>query len=246
MSRGFVMFISVNDLFKDFVRDHYELVEGAELLIISRDITANGEVSDNDLPFGDNQYTSRYESISFVPDLVPNASVMEYAHGTTKSEFCQAYMQQLDTKSSARYLCCIADSVVNDDSKIILVCSQTEYLLEYMEVLRDFMESRYKLNIYSYTDFQSDNNCIYNIGNREEIKKYLQVQLVENDLIDDLTNEFFNELTDNMVEVYRKTLMQKTVNELDKIATKKGIYVNKHKPKEVIVDHIISGLIKNR
>ena len=104
----------------------------------------------------------------------------------------------------------------------------------------------YKLNIYSYTDFQSDNNCIYNIGNREEIKKYLQVQLVENDLIDDLTNEFFNELTDNMVEVYRKTLMQKTVNELDKIATKKGIYVNKHKPKEVIVDHIISGLIKNR
>ena len=161
MSRGFVMFISVNDLFKDFVRDHYELVEGAELLIISRDITANGEVSDNDLPFGDNQYTSRYESISFVPDLVPNASVMESAHGTTKSEFCQAYMQQLDTKSSARYLCCIADTVVNDDSKIILVCSQTEYLLEYMEVLRDFMESRYKLNIYSYTDFQSDNNCIY-------------------------------------------------------------------------------------
>ena len=49
-----------------------------------------------------------------------------------------------------------------------------------------------------------------------------------------------------MVEVYRKTLMQKTVNELDKIVTKKGIYVNKHKPKEVIVDHIISGLIKNR
>lgn len=244
---GFVMFISVNDLFKDFVRDHYDLVKGSEILVISRDIIANGEtINPEGLPFSDTQSTSKYESISFIPELVPNASVMEYSNGSTRDMFYQAYMEQLTSKSAMRYLCCIADTVVHEDSKIFLVCSQSEYLLEFMEVMKDFMESRFKMNIYSYVDFQTDDQCIYNIGDPEEIKQYLQVHLVENDLIDDVTDEFFNELTSDMVEVYRKTLIQKTVDELEKLATKKGIYVNRHKPKETIVDHIISGLMKSR
>ena len=241
---GFVMFISINDFFKDFVRDNYDLVKGSELLIISRDIVANGDNVESELPFEDATSTSRYESITFVPDLVPNASVMEYSHGSTRDMFYKAYMEQLSTKSSSKYLCCIVDTVVNDDSKIFLICSQTEYLLEYMEVLKDYMESQYKMKIYSYVDFQTDNNCIFDIGDKEEIKKYLQVQLMEHGLFDDLTNELFNELTDDMVEIYHKTLMQKSVDDLDKLATKKGIYVNKRKPKEVIVDHMIAKLLK--
>ena len=137
---GFVMFISINDFFKDFVRDNYDLVKGSELLIISRDIVANGDSVESELPFEDATSTSRYESITFVPDLVPNASVMEYSHGSTRDMFYKAYMEQLSTKSSSKYLCCIVDTVVNDDSKIFLICSQTEYLLEYMEVLKDYMQ----------------------------------------------------------------------------------------------------------
>ena len=99
---GFVMFISINDFFKDFVRDNYDLVKGSELLIISRDIVANGDSVESELPFEDATSTSRYESITFVPDLVPNASVMEYSHGSTRDMFYKAYMEQLSTKSSSK------------------------------------------------------------------------------------------------------------------------------------------------
>ena len=48
-----------------------------------------------------------------------------------------------------------------------------------------------------------------------------------------------------MEETYRKVLMDKTPEELTKLALKKGIYVNKRKPKEQIVNHIMNKLLSS-
>ena len=39
--------------------------------------------------------------------------------------------------------------------------------------------------------------------------------------------------------------MDKSVDDLVKLALKKGIYVNKRKPKETIVDHIMAKLLSS-
>ena len=49
-----------------------------------------------------------------------------------------------------------------------------------------------------------------------------------------------------MVDDYRKILMSKSMDELVVIGANRNLYINRHKPKEYIVDHILKSIMEDR
>ena len=238
---GYIVYATINDFFGEYLKESGKEFDNYEIVVISKDII--GDLARKNSTTAQTEYISKYKNVDFLMNLYPDPAVMEFYTGSTKDMFISAYRHQLIKGSNLYDLCCLVDLVVNDDKKIFLLCVNSEYLTGFFEIMDGVFQEQFKMKLHSYAELKSDPECINDIGNIDEIKVTLAYQLDVNELIDDVTGEFFNSLYSDMEDTYRKVLMDKSVDDLVKLALKKGIYVNKRKPKEMIVDHIMSKLL---
>lgn len=237
---GSLLFINIGDFFTKYLKEHPDIdISNYEIIVISRDI-----VADQRLKSGNTfTYESRYKNIGFAMELFPTPQVMEFYHGSTFLNFREQFLSQLSSTKASTALCCIVDLVVNDNLNVVLLCSGSEYLMQFMNIIQEKLYETFHLNAWSYEQYKENPDCIKDIGDKDDILKRFEFQLKQLELIDKKIDEFFNRFTDDMVEKYRELLMSKSVDELYKYAVKKDIHVNKHKPKELIVDHILQKVL---
>lgn len=241
---GYIVYATINDFFGEYLRDAGQKLDNYEIIVVSKDIVS--DLRRNNSKTAQVEYMSKYKNVDFLMNLFPDPSVMEFYTGSTTESFISAYRGQLTNQDGNMYdLCCLVDLVVNDDKNLFLLCSNSEYLTGFMEVLDGVFQEQFKMKVFPYAEFKADPDCVKKIGDLDEIRVTLAYQLDVHDFIDDVTGDFFNCLYSDMEETYRKVLMSKTPEELSKLAMKKGIYVNKRKPKETIVNHIIDKLLSS-
>ena len=240
---GFIVYATINDFFGEYLRDSGTKLDNFEVVVISKDIVS--DIRRNNSTTAQTEYLSKYKNVDFLMNLFPDPAVLEFYTGSSRDSFISAYRGQLMQSSKLYDICCLTDLVVNDDRNIFLLCSNAEYLMGFMDVLNGIFQEQFKMKIFSYAEFKADPECVKDLGDLDEIRVTLAYQLDVNDFIDDVTGKFFNSLYANMEETYRKILMEKSPDELVKLALKKNIYVNKRKPKEYIVNHIIDKLLSS-
>lgn len=217
-----------------------------EILVISRDIVT--AITRGQSHFGGNDitYESKYDNIDFLPSLFPTAQVMEIItnEGCNSGKPRVAYLNQLDNVNGPLTDCIAIVGLLldNPDITCICVCSDEEmHGYHYLEYLADYMESEFGVMMYTYAEWENDKNV--NIGDVDEIKKKYDITkrlaIESNSAGVDI---LYNRLTEDMSTAIKNKLGKLSVDELAKFANNKGIYVNRRKTKDEIIDVIIKHL----
>ena len=240
------MYTSITDFFGEYLKDFKQGLEGKyQVVVVSRDIISGVKRRYEDT--ATTTYKSKYKNIDFLDALMPGPAVQELSWGTSPDMYAMKYSEQLSDSKAMYELCCIADSVINDDRNIFILCSNAEYGQGYLDILREFIYNNFKLKAWSYTEYMNDHEVLNEPIDLEEAKKVLAFQIKANNLEDEIVGGLFNQyLHDEDVEkTYKEILMKKTPEELFRMGVQKNIYINKRKPKEVIVDQLMGKLLKS-
>ena len=237
-----LLFITINDLFMDYLKNNKVDMESTNIIIASRDIET--DIRRNTRT--GTEYESKYKNIDFAIELSPTPSVLEMYTGSSSAMYIESYREQLaNTTVIQKDLCAIVDMIVNESFDIIIVCSISEMNMQYFYILRDYIDEVFRLHGYIYGELKENETLdVTDFGNPDEIRTMLAYQLKTLELIDENIGEFFNKFKDDLADKYKNVLLSKTVEQLVELGRQKGIHVNKYKPKEVIVDHILKKMLE--
>ena len=234
---GSLMIASVNDFFGNYL--HHNRISNFEIVVIGKDIITSDQINDD----GKISYRSSFEHVSFCGVISPSAYVEQYAYGLNMTEFVDTYNRQLGTPESMMSLCCIIDLIVNRDINVILLCSEREFKMGFVEPLREFIFNTFGLYMITSVECMYDPGLLTQYGDKDDIRRKLAFQIKENGLVDKVLGIFINKYDDNVEETYREILMSKSIDELYQYGVKNSIHVNRYKPKEYIVDRIMRRLL---
>lgn len=238
---GTIMCMTVNDFFAEYLKSLNGQLDNFQLLVVSKDITTKKKVREGNMI----RYSSMFDNIDFCPELFPNANCIEYAFSTTNKTYAGYYTEQLGMSLAGRIICSIVDLLL-DGVNVYLVCSKGEQRsFQYFDILKDYLFEHYGVIMHDLEEYQDDPDCLKETGDRENITNLLEYKINELKLIDEELGVFFNKFTKGMVNQYRNVLMSKSIGELVEIGKKHNVYVNKHKPKDYIVDLILEAFIGN-
>lgn len=235
---GSLMIASVNDFFGSYLR-HNKLSQ-FELMILGRDINTQDQINDD----GKISYRSNFEHVNFVSGISPSTYVEQYAYGLNMTEFLSAYEHQLTTPEAMMNLCCIVDLVVNKDVNVIFLCSEREFKMGFVDPLREFIFNMFGLYMVTSIECMYDPGLLTSYGDKNDIRRKLNYQIKEHELVDKGLGKFINRFCDDIEKSYRETLMSKSIDELYQYGLKYSIHVNKYKPKEYIVDRIMARVLR--
>ncbi len=238
--KGTLMYLSINDFFQRYLKMvNGDLGDNYQILVVSKDIIADEYTKNTNGVL----YQSRFENIDFTPELFPHPNVQEYRYSSNINQYGEMYKSQLDQLDMGRTLCCIVDLIVNENVNVYMICSNVEFKMEFFEYMKETVFEKFGLIMTSFEDYLENPDSLYDNGNFDEIKLSLQFQINNLKLIDENIGQFFNKFTKDMAESYKKILMDKSIDELYTLGTKQGLHINKYKPKELIVEHILSKLM---
>ena len=239
---GSLQYMMVDDFYTEYLKRNYDHLDKLEVIIVSKDIISDQKTMVN----SKSVYHSRYKNVDFAMDIFPNPSVEEYLYGATLEAFGQKYKTQLEGVEQMTTLCSIVDLVINEGYDIVLICSRVEMKMNYFHYMKEYIFENFGviMNDYSEQLMNDDDSYVHDYGDFEKARKLLQFQLEHTKLIDETLGTFFNKFTSDMAKEYREILMTKSVDELFVIGTKRGIHVNRHKPKDYIVDHILAKMLE--
>lgn len=240
MTGGTIYYMTVTNLFSEYLKDkiNSENNNKFEVIVVSKDIIADQQYSTHNAT----HYQSRYENINFAPELRPNPSVEEYLWGATIDAYADKYKYQLSQRDQMTTICSIIDMVINDSIDVVLVCSDHEIKMDYFEIMKDFIADNFCVVMVDYMESKKHPDEV-DRGDYEKALGLLAFHIQNEQLVDEAVGVFFNKFTEDMLAEYKRILMGKTIDELFVIGTNRGIYVNRHKPKEYIVEHILTKIM---
>ena len=244
-NKAILYYMTVNDFFTDFMKKYIakEDKKPFEIVVISKDIITDNRYSTR----MQTNYVSDYANVNFAMDLYPAPSLEEYMYNTEIDNFAQHYKTQLSYEEPMTTLCSIADLVVNDNTDVILMCSYTDSKsAPYMDILCEFIYDNFGIIVNKYKNTKDKENAEFDSGDYEKAQKLLEFQIQNQGLVDRYVGTFFNKFTKDMADNYRKILMSKSIDELAVIGANRNLYINRHKPKEYIVDHILKSIMEDR
>lgn len=208
-----------------------------EIIVVSRDIVSDVAMRrDNKI-----RYQSIFDNIEFITSIIPANGMIDsvYSRDINADErFFTEYDSQLVGDDAFTDLTCLVDMVVNDNVPTIIVASALDFKLKSIDYLRKFIEKWFKIKTYDLDDILDPDVNILDKGDEEEIKRLI-VEYKKDLTSNNNPDEFFNYLTESLIDKYRAVLMRKTPEQLYQLASDKGIYVRKKGTKEEMVDTII-------
>lgn len=239
-THGICLYMTVEEFFTEYVKNND--LDMTQILVISRDVTADIKTKEK---YNYISYSSKYDNIDFVPELLPTPTSLEYAYGDDKTRFIEAYDGHLRGDDPFTSIICIADMVVNDGIDIILLSSKAEFASRFPYLLKDFVFETLGLKIRlseELTDADSEEEyrqLISDIGDIDDIKTLIDVN--KRELMEDKSSpeNFFNHFMEDAPMKYRKILMTKEVEQLISLGKEKGLRLSRRKPKEELVDVLV-------
>ena len=206
---GALLFISFEDLVTDFAKDH----DLHEWMIIVASHEIMGSLKTRSAIAGIStgiQYESKYDNIEFVSSLRPTPSAMEHAYGQDKDSFVEMYNSHLLGSEPFMDICCIADMIVNDNCKVMIVVSGYEYVGKIPYFLNQFIMDQFEIRGYMYDTLLRLSNNYENKSVYDKILKSIDFPVP-----DEFTGRNFDVIlehyTDNLEEVKEKLELQKVI-----------------------------------
>ena len=233
---GWLLYLTVNEFLTFFAKDKEKDLRNYYLLVIGREIVADDQ---RHTSYNAVQGISRYDNVEFIPSVIPRAAAMEYLGTEQYNAFARTYEISLNSTSAFTDLVCIVDMVVNENLKVILLHHVLDQRLGWIRHLIDFIEDKFDIKCYGGADIVDDTDT-NDYGDKEKIKKTLEMYK-EKLSGSDTASDFFNAYTDSLEGTYREILSRRSVEELAEFAKSKGIWVNKKRPKDDIIDKIIEN-----
>lgn len=239
-THGICLYMTVEEFFTEYVKNND--LEMTQILIISRDVIADIKTKEK---YNYISYSSKYDNIDFVPELLPTPSSLEYAYGDDKTRFIESYDGHLRDDDPFTSIICIADMVVNDGIDVILLSSKAEFASRFPYLLKDFvfeilgLKIRLSEELIEVDSEEEYEKLISDIGDIDDIKTLIEVNKKE--LIEDKSSpeNFFNHFMEDAPMKYRKILMTKEVEQLINLGKEKGLRLSRRKPKEELVDILV-------
>lgn len=233
MTNGSIMYMDFSTFLTDFIKNFdmtkYEFIIVSDQLIGS--IKGRGQTTQ-----------SKFENFDFAENLYPAQSVMAVYYDAGKELFEDEYMEYLGNTDNLADICCIVDLAVKDGKNVVLLCSDTEYKIGYMDTLALYILNNFKLEVMMYEDYKKDESCRY-IHNVDEVLEYLKFQMSTLQNSSDFVL-MYNRFSEDMAQAYRKILESKSIDCLKELAEQKGIHISpRMRDKEQIVDVIYKRLI---
>lgn len=134
-----------------------------QIILVSKDITSKG----------------KYDNVYVAKDLFPTKQVLASRINAGTEEFKFNYVKQLNTKEAQLVLLTIVKSIMKKNMNILLLCSETEDDYEFLEVISDYMETKFKLPSYTMKSLKKKGDKILTKApkNIDEIEKAYVKQL---------------------------------------------------------------------
>lgn len=239
-NHGICLYMTVEEFFTEYVKNNN--LEKTEILIVSRDVVSDIKKKEK---YNYISYTSKYDNIEFVPELLPTPASMEFAYGNNTERFEEAYDGHLRSDDTYTAIICIADMVVNDGLDVILLSSKAEFASRFPYILKDFvyeslgMKIRLSEELIDADSEEEYESLIDDIGEIEDIRTMIEVGKKELMGEANPTDAFFNQFMEDADVKYRKLLMTKDVKQLVKLGTEKGLRMSRRKSKEELVDMLV-------
>lgn len=244
-NKATLYYMTVNDFFMDYMKKYLKKEDKKpfEIVVISHDVITSNQYSSK----MHTRYVSDYAVVNFALDLYPAEGVNDLMYNIDSDDFAQHYRTYLSYDERMITLCSIVDLVVNNDTDVIMICSYSESKsMPYMDILCEFIYDNFGIVVNKYKDTKDKEDLEFDSGDYEKAKRLLEFQIQNQGLVDRYVGEFFNKFTKDMADDYRKILMSKSIDELSVIGANRNIYINRHKPKEYIVDHILKSIMEDR
>lgn len=239
-THGICLYMTVEEFFTEYVKNND--LEMTQILVISRDVTADIKTKEN---YNYISYSSKYDNIDFIPELLPTPASLEFAYGDNKERFYEHYDGHLRDEKAITTLVCIADMVVSDGIDVILLSSKADFASGFPYFLKDFifeilgLKVRLSEELIDADSEEEYENLISDIGDIDDIKTLIEVN--KRELIEDKTSteNFFNRFMEDAPTKYRKILMTKEVDQIISLGKEKGLRMSRRRPKEELVDMIV-------
>lgn len=250
MGKGFLMFVSVKEMFTDILKWNNDgtfpfIPKETHFLVCSRDICTDMVKNNSSYGMGvSNVYQSKYCNVDFLMSLLPTPQMMEFATTSNFDEFAVDYLERLSGEYPMTDIISICDIVVNRKRPVFIICSRMDFEYQYPYILRDFIDNEFGLHGYMLDEISVDNiEQVCQIGDEDAISKSIQEHI--NTLLLQTDKDYFiNELAEDMEKAYRKMLENRTEEELKKIANEYNLFVSRKDDKERIIDKIIAEIVR--
>lgn len=132
---GCIIELHGNDFFNKFIPN--EIHSEYQYLLISTDIETSGE----------------YKNVMRMNQLIPNAYIMQFMMDDAKKQYKFEYFSFLLRDEIRALVTIIMKSVVENNFKIVLLCSEEEKEYGYVKLLRKFIEKEYNFPTYTYKKY---------------------------------------------------------------------------------------------
>lgn len=163
MSKTYGNIIELNgrDFLETFIEK--EIHDNFQYLLVSTDIETVGE----------------YKNVMKMPQLIPNAMIMEYFMSKEKKMYKFEYNNFLRREEIRAIITTIMSAAVNNKFDIILLCSEEEDEYGYVKMIRKFIETEYNFPTYSYKKFckARDTKSFIEVEDIEKVKDQVVLEV---------------------------------------------------------------------
>lgn len=217
---GVIIHLNSKDYFNRFIpetqADEYQYV------LISENITTK----------------EKFKNVKAIPRLIPPVDVIRHYIDGDKKAYKKAYLAYLSHESTDSLITVIVKAAVDENMKMVLMCSKSEDEYGYLELIAEYIESVYGLQTYTAKKYLKDQEKATKIKNKDDIRKVLtkKLQKMEKsskvDLVPTVNREKFV-----------KQLKKLKRKELREFAKRRNIKIDKDLEKKDILKIIIKKLV---
>ncbi|MFN4245855.1 MAG: hypothetical protein ACK4F9_06915 [Brevinematia bacterium] len=218
---GVIIRMDSKKFLKDFIKENDPME--FQYVLISENITTK----------------EKFKNVKAIPLLIPPVSAISELENEGFKSYRKAYLNYLSNPKIEAFISIIVKAVVDNELKIVLLCSQSENEFKYLKIICEYIEEVYKLKTYTYKSYKENPEKACKIKNKDEVKKILNKKL---------ENLYSNKEVDLETKKDKKKLMKElkklSRKELIKVARKKNIDVDEDADKDKIVKKIAKKLMK--
>jgi hypothetical protein len=208
---------------KKFLKDFRKEVDTSEYqyVLISELIKTRGE----------------HKNVQAIQRLIPPPAIIsEYINGD-KQSYKKAYLKYLQTPDIDAMVTIIVKAAIQNDMKIVLLCSRSEDEFAYLKHLSEYMEAVYKLKTFTYKDYTKDPEKASKIKNKDEINKIVSKKLER------MGKDGVDLNTVNNKDRYIKELKKLGKKGMKKLAKSRGIKIKDDLEKDEMAKKLAKKLL---
>lgn len=208
---------------KKFLKDFREKfnTEEYQYILISELITTKGDL----------------KNVQPIQRLMPPPKIASrYVEGDKKS-YEKAYLEYLQIPEIDAMVTIIVKAAIQNDMKIVLICSKSEDEFDYLKHICQYIEAIYKMKTYTYKEYAKDPEKANKLKNKDEINKIVSKKLER------MNKEGVDLDPANKKERYIKELKKLGKKGMKKLAKSRGIKLKDDLEKDEMAKKLAKKLL---